>query len=696
MNRYTADAIRNIALVGHQGTGKTSFVESVLFTSGAKDRMGRVEDGNTTTDFDPAEIKRRMTIFTALAPIEWKGKKYNFLDTPGYLDFVGEVMGALRVAETALLFIAANAGVEVGTENAWDIATENRLARFFVIDKMDRENADFYQSLQSLREVFGPRVIPIQLPIGAVESFRGVVDLIRMEALVGEGREVKIAEPPGEMAEVISQWREMLVEAAAENDDELINKYLEGEELTPEEMLRGIKAGIRAGSLFPVFCCSGTQSIGIAPLLDLLGEFAPSPAEMGPVQGMAPEGKTVQWPVSEEAPPTLFIFKTTADPYVGKLTYFKVYSGVVRSDSHLWNSTRQHDERMGQLFILHGKRQEAVPDLRAGDIGAVAKLGNTLTNDTLCDRSAQIIFPPIPFPEPVYSVAVYAKTKADEDKMGPALHRLEEEDPTFHTIRDSSTGETVISGMGDMHLDVAVEALERKFGVKIEVRTPKVPYRETITSTAEAQGKYKRQTGGRGQYGDCWIRIEPLPRGAGFEFVNAIVGGVIPRQFIPAVEKGIQEAMERGYLAGYPIIDLRATVYDGSYHEVDSSELAFKIAGSLALQNAVAKDNPVLLEPIMQVEITVPEAYMGDVISDLNTKRGRVQGMEPVGGGKQKIFAQVPMAEMLRYAIDLRSITRGRGRFHSEFSHYEEVPPHLAQQIIETAKKEKEGSTHSH
>ena len=684
MNRYAAKDIRNLAVVGHQGTGKTTLVEAMLYLTGAKDRMGRVEDGTTTTDYDPAEQKRGISISAAMAPVEWKGCKLNLIDTPGYADFVGEVCGALRVADAALVLAAAASGVEVGTENVWDIAAERNLPRILLVSKMDRENADFGAMVQQLRTLFGSRVIPVQVPIGAAETFKGVVDLVRMRAFVWNGKEYAEGEVPADMADACASYREQLLEAVAETDDDLITKYLEGEELTEDEVSRGLKEGVRQASIFPVLCCSAVKLVGIQTLLDRLVATAPSPVDALPV------GDEAKLEPREDAAPVAFVWKTSADRYVGKLTYFRVYSGVIKSDAHIFNPNRDRDERVGQLYVMRGESQEAVADIRAGDIGAVAKLTETGTGDTLCDKTNGVVLAGIKYPSPVYSLAVTAKTKADEDKMGPALTRLTEEDPTFRYYRDQQTGETIISGMGDTHLDVMVEALKRKFGVDVNTHLPKVPYRETITATARAQGKHKKQTGGRGQYGDCWIKMEPLPRGAGFEFVDAIVGGVIPRQYIPAVEKGLLEAMERGYLAGYPTVDIRCTVDDGSYHAVDSSEQAFKTAAHLAFQNCMAKANPVLLEPILQVEIIVPEEFMGDVIGDLNTKRGRVQGMESAGPGRQLIRALVPQAEMLRYAIDLRSLTRGRGTFRTEFATYEEVPAHIAQQIIEQAKKEKE------
>jgi len=691
MSRYAAKDIRNLAVVGHQGTGKTSLVEAMLFAAGAKERMGKVEDGTTTTDYDPAEQRRGISISAAVAPVEWKSCKVNLIDAPGYADFIGEVRGALRVADAALVLVAAASGIEVGSENAWDIAAEYELPRILLVNKMDRENAEFASTVQQLRSAFGSRVAPLLVPIGAADTFRGVVDLVRMRALLWNGQQYSEADIPTDMADACASYREQLIEAVAETDDELITKYLEGEPLTDEEIARGLRSGVRQATVFPVLSCAGTKGVGVQAVLDAIVAVAPSPADLPPAVGVRPgtDQKEVREP-REDAPTSALVWKTSADRYVGKLTYFRVYSGVLKSDSHAYNATRDREERIGQLYVMHGERQEAVADIRAGDIGAVAKLVETRTGDTLCDKASPIAYPEIEFPEPVYSVAVTAKTKADEDKMGPALARLAEEDPTFRFHRDTETGQTIISGMGDTHVDVVVEALKRKFGVDLNTSMPRIPYRETIQTTARAQGRHKKQTGGRGQYGDCWIKMEPLPRGAGFEFVDAVVGGAIPRQYIPAVEKGLLEAMERGYLAGYPTVDVRATVDDGSYHAVDSSEQAFKQAAHLAYQACMAKANPVLLEPILQVEITVPEEFMGDVIGDLNTKRGRVQGMESAGHGRQVIRALVPQAEMLRYAIDLRSISRGRGTFKTRVSHYEEVPAHIAQQIIEQAKKEKE------
>lgn len=691
MRRYTGEALRNVALSGHGGAGKTYLTEAMLYTSGAIDRMGRPDEGTATTDFDPDEARRQMSVNTAIAPCEWREHKLNLLDTPGYADFIGEVQGALRVAEAMLVVVAAPAGVEVGTEVAWTLAEEQKLPRLVFLNKMERENADFGRALESLKAAFGSAVVPLQAPIGAEAEFSGVVDVVHRKAYIGTGRETKEAPIPAELEATVDAYREQLMEVAAEADDDLITKYLDGEPLTDEELVRGLIATVKSGQTVPVLCGSAARNIGIQPLLDALVAYGPSPAEAEPAKGTNPQTKAEELRKPAESEPlSALVWKTLSDPYVGKLTYFRVYSGVMRSDSHVWNTNKDHDERVGQLFVMRGKTQTAVSEIGAGDIGAVAKLQVTSTSDTLADRARPIVFPPIPFQEPTFSAAIVAKSKADEDKMGPALGRMAEEDPTFRFYRDNVTGQTVVSGLGEAHLDIIIERLKRKFGANVEIEELKIPYRETIQGTARVQGRHKKQTGGRGQFGDCWVKFEPLPRGAGYEFVDAIVGGAIPRQYIPAVDKGLQEAMEHGILGGFPVVDVRATCDDGSYHDVDSSEMAFRQAAHLAFRAGMEKAGAVVLEPVVNVDITVPEEYMGDVIGDMNTKRGRIIGMEPAGNGKQLIRAVVPQAEVLRYAIDLRSIARGRGKFTTEFSHYEEVPAHIAQQIVEQARKERE------
>jgi elongation factor G len=674
LKRYSADHIRNIVLAGHQGSGKTSLAEAFLFDTGAIDRIGRVDEGTAKTDFDPDEARRHISINLALAPVEWREHKINVIDTPGYLDFIGEVGSGMRVADAAVLLVPGPSGVEVGTEAAWDLASERKLPKLIFVNKMDRENADFNRVMESIRSVFGARCVPVQVPIGQETSFSGVVDVLRQVAFTGKGRDVERGAVPASCQGLVDECREALMECAAEADDELLEKYLGGDPLTDEELTRGLIAAVKNGGTVPVLFGSATANIGIQPLLDALIELAPSPAATG---------------ADESKPLAAMVFKTLSDPYVGKLSYYRIYSGVLKGGTDVHNTTKDHDERLGQLFFLRGKQQEPAPEVPAGDIAAIAKLGITATGDTLCEKGRTASLDPIDFPQPSYSKAIVAVTKADEDKMGPALGRLAEEDPTFKFHRDPETGQTVISGQGDTHLNIVIERLKR-FGANVQERDVRIPYRETVHTTARVQGRHKKQTGGRGQFGDCWVKFEPLPRGSGYEFVDAIVGGSIPRQYIPAVDKGLQEASEHGILGGFRVVDYRATCDDGSYHDVDSSEMAFRQAAHLAFRAGMEKAHAVLLEPLMNIEVIVPEQYMGDIISDMNTKRGRILGMEPIGNGRQLIRATAPQEELQNYAIDLRSIARGRGKFTVEFSHYEEVPSHIAQGVIEKAKKERE------
>ncbi|MBC8248032.1 MAG: elongation factor G [Anaerolineales bacterium] len=688
MKEYQTEQLRNIALLSHGSAGKTSLAEAMLFNTGAINRLGRVAEGTTVSDYDEEEIRRHISLSTSVVPCEWDGYKINILDTPGYLDFVGEVKGAVRVADGALILLDAASGVEVGTDLVWGYADEQSLPRLVFINKMNRENANFKRCLEALREKFEADFIPIQLPIGSQDDFEGVVDLIATKAYLGSKAEE--GECPASLQGEIDDYRLQLVEAAAESEDELIVKYLEGEELTEEEIRRGLKARIADGSVVPVLCGSATANVGVQPLLQAIIEYLPSPAEGAETAGTNPAtGEEETLEPNELSPLAVLAFKTMADPYVGKLTYFRVYSGLMESDSRLFNSRSGEMERIGQLYILRGKEQIPTDRVRSGDIGAVAKLGNTSTGDTLCDKGHPIVLTPPVFPRPVFSVAVHPKTKSDLDKMSTTLARLVEEDPTLQVAREPSTNQTILSGMGESHVDIATRRLLQKFGVNITTSVPKVPYRETITKTASAQGRHKKQTGGRGQFGDVYIRFEPLPSGSGFEFADEIRGGAVPNSYIPAVEKGLREIIEKGILAGYPTTDFRAALYDGSFHTVDSSEIAFKLAAHLAFKRGIPDASPVLLEPIMNFTITIPEGFTGDVLGDLNSKRGRVQGM-----GQQRgmavITAQAPLAEMQRYATDLRSITQGRGIYTMEFSHYEEVPSHVAQKIIEEAQRKAE------
>ncbi|MFC2024997.1 elongation factor G [Chloroflexota bacterium] len=686
MEQYGLESIRNLVLLSHNGAGKTSLSEAILFTAGAINRLGKVDDGTTTSDFDPAEAKHKISINLTMLPCQWKGTKINFLDTPGYSDFVGEVKAAVRVSEGAIVVVCAASGVEVGTEQVWTYSEEANLARFIFVNKMDRENADFYRTVEELQAKFGSRCVPMQLPIGAQSDFQGVVDLLTMKSYTGSP--AKEGEISSSLQTQVESFREKLVEAVAEIDDALLEKYLGGEELSLEEISDNLRQGVVTGRIVPILVGSALQNIGASLLLDAIYGYLPSPKERD-VAVIGDSGKQETIEPSEDASLAALVFKTTADPYVGKLTYFRVYNGVIDSNSHVWNATRGEAERVGQLFSLRGKTQEPVPQVKTGDIGAVAKLSLTSTGDTLCSRDKVVKIVPISVPDPIFSEAVYPKTKADLDKLGVALTRLTEEEPTLRVHRDSDTGETILSGLGETQLEVATEKMLRKFSVGVTLSIPKVPYRETITVPAKAEYKHKKQTGGHGQYGHVLLALEPLPRGSGHEFVDKVVGGRIPKNYIPAVEKGVNEAVQEGVMARYPVTDVRMTVYDGSYHPVDSSEICFKIAGAGALRKGLSQAQPILLEPIMNITVSVPEDYTGDIIGDLNTKRAQVQGMNP-DNGSNVIQAQVPLAEILRYAIDLKSITQGRGSFTVEFSHYQETPAQVSQKIIMEKQAEKE------
>ena len=682
--------IRNVGFVGHGGVGKTSLVEAILFAAGAINRLGKVEDGTTTTDFDPDEIKRKISLGTSVAFCDWKGHHFNLIDTPGYGDFVADARAGLRVVTAAVIVVDAVAGVQVQTEKVWKYANEYSLPRAIVINRLDRERADFHRALESLQKRLKGRLCPLQLPIGSEASFKGLVDLVTMKALLTVDGKVKEGDIPGEVMEDAKNWREKLMEAVAETDDDLLAKYLEAGGIEEEEMLTALGKAISAGALVPVLGAAATRGIGVAPLLDLLIKEFPSPAEQGAAEGIDPRTKqTVSRASDSKAPLAAVVFKTIADPHVGKLSLFRVYSGTFRADSQVFNATRSSRERVGHAGWLQGKTQKQVESLGPGEIGVVAKLKDTLTGDTLCDEANPVILPGIAFPEPAISFAIQPKTRGDEDKISTALHRMTEEDPTVHHHFDPETKQLLVSGMGQLHVETVVERMKRKYNVDVSVLPPRIPYKETVKGRAEVQGKYKKQTGGRGQYGDVWLRIEPLARGGGFEFVDDIFGGAVPRNFIPSVEKGVRECMKRGIYAGYPVVDLKITLYDGSYHDVDSSDMAFQIAASLGLQKGVVDAHPILLEPVMNVEVTAPSDNAGDVIGDLNGRRGRIVGMEPEGE-VVSVRAQAPMAEMLTYESTLRSMTGGRGGYSMEFSHYEEVPAHLADKIVAAAKAEKE------
>ncbi|MDQ7858801.1 MAG: elongation factor G [Armatimonadota bacterium] len=691
LKRYGPEQIRNVAVAGHGGVGKTSLVEAMLFVTGAIDRLGRVDDGTTTTDFDPEEIRRKHTINASLAPVEWDGVKINLIDTPGYPDFVGEVVGALRVCEGVVVVTDARAGVEVQTEYVWARAEDRDLPRLVVVNRLDRENASFDETVEMLRRRFGTRVVPVHLPVGAEAALAGVVDLLTMKAhLVKDGKET-VEDIPAALRETAQAARERLMEVAAESDDALVEQYLEAGSLSDEELARGLVAGVRSGRVVPVLAAAAGRLVGARQLLAAITRLLPSPADRGPVAGTHPRNAAeVRVSPDERGPLAALVFKTMADPYVGRLSYFRVFGGVLVSDSQVYNATRDKNERLGQLYILRGKHQEATPQVGPGDIGAVAKLAETGTGDTLCSKDAPVRLEPVAFPQPAISMAIEPKSKADEDKMGNALHRLAEEDPTFTVRRDAELKQTVISGMGESHLEIMADRLRRKFGVDVTLAPPRVPYRETVKGKAQGQGRHVKQSGGRGQYGVCFLEVEPLPRGAGFEFVDKIYGGAIPNQFIPSVEKGVRKALEEGILAGYPVVDIRVTLVDGKYHDVDSSDIAFQLAGALGLKEAATKAGLVLLEPILNIEVRVPEEQMGDIIGDLNSKRARIAGMEPQGDGTTLVRAQVPQGEVLRYASDLRSLTGGRGSFTTSFSHYEPVPAHVADRLVAEAKRQKQ------
>ncbi len=687
MKEYTTQHIRNLVLLGHGSSGKTSLAEAMLFASGATNRMGRVEDGTTVSDFDEEEIRRRISLSLALIPVEWEGCKLNVLDTPGYLDFIGGVISGIRVADLALILVDPVGGVEVGTELVWNYADQYDLPRMVVVNKMNRENADFARALQSLRDAFRRNFVPLQLPIGSQTHFAGVVDLVRMRALMGP--EAKAADIPADLKPQAEEARVQLIEAAAEGEDELIMKYLEGEELTEEEIRRGLRAAILKGSVVPVLVTAATENIGTRALLDALVVYAPTPADRGPVKAESPSGDEEEIEPNDTAPLAALVFKTAADPYVGKLTYFRIYSGMLESDTRVWNRRANAEERLGALYVMRGKEQIPVPRLHAGDIGAVAKLSETITGDTLCDRGHGVKLPGPVFPHPLFAVAVRPKSKADQAKMAPTFTRICEEDPTLRWRQEPGTRETILEGMGEAHVEIAVRRMENRFGVGVETATPKVPYRETITRVHSDFYRHKKQTGGAGQFAEVHMRLEPLPRGIGFEYGWEVFGGAISSSFQPSIEKGIRQVLESGVIAGYPVVDVRAVVYDGKEHPVDSKDIAFQIAGREAFKKVMLGAGPVLLEPIYKFVITVPEEFTGDVMGHLNTKRARVLGLEQQGG-KSVVTALAPLAEMQRYATELRSMTQGRGLFWMEFDHYEEVPPHLAQPIIEAAKRERE------
>ena len=690
MKDYSTESLRNVALVSHGGGGKTSLAEALLFLTGALTRMGKAEEGNTVSDFEDEEIRRKLSLSTAILPCEYRDHKVNLLDTPGYTDFIGEVISALRVADGALVLVDAVAGVEVGTEVVWERCQELKLPRLVVVSKMDRENASVSSALASIRSL-SPDVhfVPFQSPWGEGQQFKGVIDLLSMKARPGDGRASE-AIPDDQRAEA-EEARIAVVEAAAEGDDALLEKYLDGQELTAEEIARGARQGVRSGRLVPVCFAAGSAGIGTAPVLDLILDLFPSPAEAPPATAQGKAGPE-SLPASEAGPLAVYVWKTTADPFVGKLTYLRVYSGILSSDSRVWNQTKGAEERLGTLHVMRGKEQIAVKTLHAGDIGTVAKLSDTGTGHTLCDKGHPLTLATPKYPNALYSVAVVPKTQADSTKMGASLTRLSEEDPTLSWRQEPSTNQTILQGMGDQHIDVAIRKAETKFQVGLTTETPRVPYRETITRTGKSMHRHKKQTGGAGQFAEVHLQVEPFADDD-FEFVNRVFGGAISHSFMPAIEKGVRGVMKQGVIAGYPVRNVRVAVTDGKEHPVDSKAVAFEVAGREAFKLAFQEAGPVLLEPIMNVRVIVPEANMGDVLSDLNTRRARVQGMESERG-RSVVTAQVPLAEMLRYTTELRSITGGRGIFTMSEDHYEVVPQHVAQEVIAARQRDqsKEGA----
>lgn len=676
MKQYPADKIRNVAIVGHGGSGKTMLVEHMLYTAGAIDRVGTVDAGNTQSDYDPLEIRRKISVSASVVPLEWHDHKINLIDVPGYPDFIGDLHGVARVVESMIIVVEAKADLDVGFELAWDIAEEYGLAKCIFVNKLERDNADFDGLMNTLHERYGRKIVGVQIPIGHQAAFSGVLDLLNMKVYKGKDRGVEIEDVPSGYADEAAERREKMMDAAAEGDDELAMKYLEGEELNPLEIEHGLLVGTENGRVVPVLLGSAASGIGVATLLDrIIGEL-PSPKDKPKMF----DGNELK--PDPDGPLAAFCFKSTADPYVGKINFLRVFSGSIKTDQVVLNVNREKEERLHNIYYPHGKGQEAATLVQAGDICAIAKLQDTHTGDTLTGSKEKVMLPPIAFPDPIYRIAIRPSSKADEDKMGPALGKILEEDPTLRYVRDSTLHQEVLEGMGDIHLDNTIEKLKVRFGVTVTTEDARVPYKETIRASAKAQGRHKRQTGGKGQFGDCWIELAPLGRGEGFVFENKVVGGAIPKNFIPAVEKGIRETMDHGFLAGFQVVDIKATVYDGSYHDVDSSEMAFKIAGSLAFKAAAEKANPIILEPVMAVEVDVPDDCVGDVVGDLNGRRGHLQGMDPIAPGKTRVRAQVPMATMMRYALDLRSITKGRGRFKTSLDHYGELPHPEVQKLV--------------
>ena len=677
MPNVTTERIRNFALLSHSGAGKTILAEAMLHAAGATTRMGAVEDGTTVADYEPEEHKRTTSVNTAIVNVPWSEHKLNVIDTPGYADYRGEVASGVRVADAAVILVAAQAGIEVGTGQMWNLAEERDMPRIVYISKLDRENADYSNVVAALQERFGRHLVPVHLPVGAESSLSGVINVLDPDSDVPAGYESQFEEA-----------RERLIEAVAEIDDDLADKYLEGEEITQEEMLTGVKQGLMEGTLVPILAGAPLKGIGVNEFMDFAVAYLPSPADAPAVSARtAGSDETTDIECDSDGPLAALVFKTAADPFVGKLSYFRVYSGVFKSDSQLQNANRGEGERIGQVFEVRGREQDSVPELVAGDIGAVTKLGSVLTGDTISSRDKPLILGGVEFPSPVYMMAVYPKSKADVDKMTSSLSRIVEEDPSIVLTRQPDTNEMIMGGLGDTHLDVALEKMQRKFGAEMVLDIPRVPYKETISGRARVEYRHKKQTGGHGQFGHVWIEVEPLPRGTGFEFDDTIVGGAVPREFIPSVEKGVRGALSDGVVAGFPVVDLKATLVDGKSHDTDSSGVSFEIAGGQATTKGLQAAKPVILEPIMSVDISIPDEFTGDIIGDLNSRRGRIRGMVPNGDGTTTVQVEAPQSEMLRYATELRSQTQGQGSFTMEFDHFEEVPAHLVDSVVQVTQE---------
>ncbi|MCD6160862.1 MAG: elongation factor G [candidate division Zixibacteria bacterium] len=689
MKEYTTDKIRNIGIVGHGSTGKTSLVEAALYVGKAISRLGNIDSGNTVSDYAIDEIDRKISINTALAHFDWKDCKINLIDMPGYADFYGELYGGLRAADTALIVINGVTGVEVGTDIVWRIASDYNIPCAFFINRMDKEHADYMKCVNDIREIYSNHAVPIVISWGDGLSFKGIIDLLSMKAYsFDKDGSAKPQDIPAEFKDTAQEWHDKMIEAAAESDEALMEKFFEAETLSDDETIAGLSKGIADRSLYPIFCGSATTLAGISPFLDKVIKILPAPDYAGEIKGFDGD-KEVSRKISSKEKTSMLVFKTVSEAHVGELSFFKVFSGSIKPGDDLINTTKDNAERIGQIFALNGKERIEITSVAAGDIGALVKLKSTHTGDSLAEKRSPIKFAPIDFPKPVIQMAVVAKTKGDEDKIGAGLTKLREEDPTIEMYVDSELRQTVLSGQGELHLAVVTDRLKRKFGVEIDLAKPRIPYRSAFRKKLEVQGKFKRQSGGRGQYGDCWLRLEPLPRGGDFEFVNAIVGGNIPSKYLPAVEKGILEARDNGGLAATKVVDFKVTCYDGSYHTVDSSDMAFKIAASMGFKSGFTQADPYLLEPIFKIEVVVPEDYMGDVMGDISSRRGKIMGMDPEGKN-QRIRASVPQAELYKYSTTLRSLTQGRGTYSCEFSHHEEVPREISEKVIEEIEREKE------